>query len=97
MKSETETTQRTAPSIFILELKSRGYLFESVAIFFIWPNVKIVNVKILVVAVRVKVDSGAEMPRRGYMLLANRPINITNAMLILTDRERYIAKLSVFK
>ena len=42
---------------------------------------KIANVKALVVTIRGKVDSGAEMPKRGHRVFTNRPINITNATL----------------
>jgi hypothetical protein len=56
---------------------------------------KIANVRALVVTMRGKVDSGAEMPKRGYRVFANRPINITNATLRLTEREKSTATLSV--
>jgi hypothetical protein len=96
MKSETDTTQRTTPLLSILAWRSCEHVFESMPISLIRPNVKIANVKALVVIIRGKVDSGAEMPKRGYRAFANRPTNITNAILRLTDRENPNATLSVF-
>jgi hypothetical protein len=57
---------------------------------------KIANVKALIVTRRGKVDSGAEIPKRGYKVFANRPTNITNATLTPTDRASFTATLSVF-
>lgn len=71
-------------------------MFEVVPISLIRPNMEIANVKALVVSMRGKVDSGAEMPKRGYSASANRPTNITNAILKLTDKENSTAILSVF-
>jgi hypothetical protein len=57
---------------------------------------KIASVKALVVIIRGEVDSGAEMPKRGYRVFTNRPTNITNATLTATDRDNSTAALSVF-
>jgi len=42
------------------------------------------------------VDSGAKMPKAGYKMFANKPINIRNITLILTERKDFTTKLWIF-
>jgi hypothetical protein len=94
-KSKIDIKQRKTPSLFNSKFKNFGSSFES-SLLFNKPNTKIAKVKALIVINKGSVDSGAEMPRAGYKVFANKPANIRKTILILTDRKDSTAILWIF-